>query len=81
MTYSVACLCYRFENETEALMEPIVIIGLIAVGYAGVVSVQDLLRDLGITLPKRARTAAAVRTQIRSHALQTQVKQVAGMHI
>lgn len=61
-------------------MEPIVLLGLIVVAYAGAVSVQDLLRDLSITVPRR-KPFATVSGRDASRGLQARGKQVAGVHI
>lgn len=40
-------LCYRFQNNAEAFMEPILFIGVVILFFGVAMTVYDLVRDLG----------------------------------
>lgn len=81
MTYFVAQACYRFQKrDRRHVMEPIVALGLIVVGYGGYVSVMDLAGDVSVRLRRRSGRAGE-RTGQRKLRLEPPVKKMAGMHI
>jgi hypothetical protein len=59
-------------------MEPIVILGLIAVVYGGYVSIIELCGDISALLPGRA---ARTSTGRRERLLKLPIKKMAGMHV
>lgn len=61
-------------------MEPIVLLGLIIVGYGGYAAICDLLADLGLRLPQR-ESEFSVRVYRRERELKAPVKKMAGMHV
>ena len=61
-------------------MEPIVLIGLVAVCYGGYLSLVDLWRDVSGLLPRRATRENRV-CACGERRLQTPVKKMAGLHV
>ena len=61
-------------------MEPIVLLGLIAVVYGGYVALLDLWEDLSVCFPRQS-TRIAGRCSGRSSVLKSPVKKMAGMHV
>jgi len=56
-------------------MEPIVLLGLIAVGYGGYVALQDLAADLSVLFPHKSRES------VRERCLQPPVKKMTGLYV
>lgn len=61
-------------------MEPIVLLGLIAVVYGGYISVLDLREDVSALLPRRA-VKVAEQGSHRERSLKSPIKKMAGMHV
>jgi len=61
-------------------MEPIVLLGLIAVVYGGYISILDLLEDVSALFPRR--TVKVVKQGSRREcSLKPPIKKMAGMHV
>ena len=61
-------------------MEPMVLLGLIAVAYGGYVAWLDLRKDVSALLPLRAARRDG-RTKAGKRRLQSPIKKVAGVYV
>lgn len=61
-------------------MEPIVLLGLIAVVYGGYISILDLLEDVSVLLPRRA-VKIAEQGGRRQRSLKSPIKKMARMYV
>lgn len=78
-TYPVKPLCYLLEKGMEVGMEPIVLLGLVVVVYGGYVAAMELLEDISVLFPRRARSIRTGRS--RELGRKPCIKKMAGMHI
>lgn len=61
-------------------MEPIVLMGLIVLVYGGYGALQDLRRDLSVSIPHRVGRLAG-HFMRRERDLKPPIKKMAGMHV
>jgi len=74
-------MCYLgLKERGRHGMEPIVLLGLIAVMYGGYVALLDLWEDVSVCFPRRVAKVVN-RCSCRRGDLKSPIKKMAGMHV